>query len=57
LPIPVLDGGHLFFYFIEAIRKKPLSQKTQQIAFRVGFSLVVSLMFVTTLNDIVQIFL
>ena len=56
LPVPVLDGGHLFFYLIEAIRRKPLSQKTQQIAFRFGFSLVISLMIFTTFNDVWQLF-
>ncbi len=57
LPIPVLDGGHLFFYIFEAIRRKPLSQKTQQVGFRIGLSLVLSLMIFTTLNDVMRIFL
>ncbi len=52
LPIPVLDGGHLFFYFFEAIFRKPLSQKVQKVAFQIGFSLVLSLMLFTTFNDI-----
>lgn len=56
LPVPVLDGGHLCFYLIEAIRGKPLSQKTQEIAFRVGFSFVLTLMLFTTFNDVRQIF-
>lgn len=55
LPIPALDGGHLFYYIIEAIRGKPLSQKTQQIGFRFGFSLLISLMIFTTLNDVWQL--
>lgn len=55
LPIPVLDGGHLFFYAIEAIRGKALSQKTQQIGFRFGLSLVLALLLFTTFNDIKQI--
>ncbi len=55
LPIPVLDGGHLFFYAIEAIRGKALSQKTQQIGFRFGLSLVLALMVFTTFNDVRQI--
>lgn len=55
LPVPVLDGGHLFFYVIEIIKKKPLSQKAQQIGFRVGLSLVLALMIFTTLNDIRQL--
>ncbi len=57
LPIPVLDGGHLFFYIIEAIRGKPLSNKTQELCFRVGFSLILTLMLFTTFNDIKHLFL
>lgn len=56
LPIPVLDGGHLFFYLIEAIRGRALSPKTQEISFRFGLSLVLALMIFTTFNDIWQIF-
>lgn len=56
LPIPVLDGGHLFFYLIEALRGKALSIKTQQVAFNFGLSLVLTLMIFTTVNDLVQIF-
>jgi regulator of sigma E protease len=55
LPIPVLDGGHLFFYAIEAIRGKAISHKTQQIGFRFGLSLVLALMVFTTFNDVRQI--
>lgn len=56
LPVPVLDGGHLFFYIIEAIRGKALPQQTQQIAFQLGAALVFTLMIFTTLNDIRQLF-
>ncbi len=52
LPIPVLDGGHLFYYFIEILRGKPMSQKIQKIGFQIGFALVGTLMLFTTLNDI-----
>jgi regulator of sigma E protease len=55
LAIPVLDGGHLFFYLIEAIRGKPLSQKIQQISFKFGLSLVLTLMLFTIFNDVRQI--
>lgn len=55
LPIPVLDGGHLFFYVIEAIRGKALPQRVQQISFQVGLSLVLGLMLFTTFNDVRQI--
>jgi len=56
LPVPVLDGGHLFFYAIEAVLGKPLSKKTQEICFRVGFSLIITLMLFTTLNDVRSLF-
>ncbi len=50
-PIPILDGGHLAFYAIEAVRGKPLSAKTQDIAAHVGFALLILLMiFVTRLD-------
>lgn len=55
LPVPVLDGGHLFYYIIEAVRRKPLSQKIQQFGYRLGFSLVITLMIFTTFNDIRQL--
>lgn len=56
LPIPVLDGGHLFFYVIEALKGRPLPQKVQQVGFRVGLSLVLALMVFTTVNDIRNLF-
>ena len=55
LPIPVLDGGHLFYYIIEALRGKPLSHKTQQIGFRFGLSIVLALMIFTTINDVLNL--
>ena len=57
LPVPVLDGGHFFYYVIEAIRGKALSQKTQQFGYRIGLSLVLSLMVFATVNDVVQLFI
>lgn len=55
LPIPVLDGGHLFFYSIEAIFRKPLSLKVQKVGFQIGMSLIITLMMFTTFNDIRQL--
>ncbi len=52
-PIPLLDGGHLVFYAIEAIRGRPLGQKAQEIGFRIGLGLVVALMLFVTWNDLV----
>jgi regulator of sigma E protease len=51
-PIPLLDGGHLMFYLMEAIRRKPLSERTQEIGFRIGLSLVLMLMIYATFNDL-----
>ncbi len=51
-PIPLLDGGHLLFYAIEGLRRKPLSEKTQEIGFRIGLALVLMLMVFATWNDI-----
>ena len=52
LPIPMLDGGHLMFYAIEAVRRKPASAKVQEWAFRSGFALVMVFMLVVTFNDL-----
>jgi regulator of sigma E protease len=54
-PIPVLDGGHLLFYFAEALRGKPLGQRAQEYGFRVGLALVLSLMVLVTWNDLVHL--
>ena len=54
-PVPVLDGGHLFFYLLEFIRGKPLEAKSQGIASYVGLVLVISLMIFVTWNDLVQL--
>lgn len=51
-PIPVLDGGHLLFYGIEAVRGKPLNERAQEIGLTIGFALIVCLMLFATYNDI-----
>ena len=51
-PIPMLDGGHLMFYFFEKMLGRPLSQKTQEFFFRIGIFLLFSLMFFVTFNDL-----
>lgn len=56
-PIPMLDGGHLVFYAIEAIRGKPLGERAQEMGFRIGLSLILMLMIFATWNDISKIFL
>ena len=50
-PIPLLDGGHLMFYLIEAIRRRPLSEQTQEVAFRMGLAVVLALMAFAFWND------
>lgn len=54
-PVPMLDGGHLLFFAVEAIRGKPLSEKAQDIGFRIGFVAVVMLMIFATWNDIIHL--
>ncbi|WP_199085611.1 RIP metalloprotease RseP [Bosea sp. ASV33] len=55
LPVPMLDGGHLLFYFYEALRGRPLSPRAQEIGFRLGLALVLMLMLFVTWNDIVHV--
>ena len=54
-PIPMLDGGHLLFYGIEAMRGKPLSESTQEIGFRIGLAFVLMLMLFATWNDLISL--
>jgi len=54
-PIPMLDGGHLVFYAIEALRGRPLSARVQDLGFRIGFALVIMLFIFVTINDIANI--
>ena len=51
-PIPLLDGGHLLFYAIEALRGRPLSERAQEVGLRIGFAIVVMLMIFAAYNDI-----
>ena len=52
LPIPLLDGGHLFFYLMEGLRRRPLPDRTQEWAFRSGLALLVGFMLFATVNDL-----
>jgi regulator of sigma E protease len=54
-PIPVLDGGHLLFYGVEAILGRPLSERTQEIGFGIGLALLLMLMVFVTWNDVSQL--
>ena len=53
-PIPMLDGGHLLYYAIEAVRGRPLGQNAQEFGFKLGFALVLTLMVFATWNDVVR---
>lgn len=55
LPIPVLDGGHIFFLAIEAVRRKPVPERWQAISTRIGLGLLIGLMLLATVNDISRI--
>lgn len=50
-PIPLLDGGHLMFYAIEAVRGRPLSERAQEVGFRIGLAIVLLLLVYTTYQD------
>jgi regulator of sigma E protease len=54
-PIPLLDGGHLLFYVIEGVRGRPLSERAQEVGFRIGLAIVLMLMIFATFNDIVHL--
>jgi regulator of sigma E protease len=54
-PVPLLDGGHLLFYAIEAIRGRALSERAQEMGFRIGLGLVLMLMVFATYNDILHL--
>lgn len=56
LPIPVLDGGLLVFLAIEAVRKKPLSQKVMEVSQSIGAALLISLIAVVSYNDVMRLF-
>lgn len=55
LPLPVLDGGHLLYHFIELIRGKPVSEQAQAIGFRIGAALLLTLMSIAIINDILRL--
>ncbi len=53
-PIPLLDGGHLLYYAVEAVRGKAMNEKVQQFGFKIGLMLVTSLMIFATYNDVLR---
>ena len=54
LPVPVLDGGRLVFYAIEALRGRPVSRGVQEYGFRAGFALIAGIFLFATINDLTQ---
>lgn len=56
LPIPVLDGGHLLYYLIEAVQGRPLSEEAQMMGQRLGVAILIGIMVLAFYNDLVQIF-
>jgi regulator of sigma E protease len=54
LPIPVLDGGHIFFFLIEMIKGKPLSERSRERAQQVGLFMLLGLMVFAFYNDIMR---
>ena len=52
MPIPALDGGHLLYYGYEAIAGRPLSEEKQEVGFRIGFALILTILVLLTINDI-----
>ncbi|NHB57388.1 RIP metalloprotease RseP [Acinetobacter sp. 194] len=55
LPIPMLDGGHLVYYFIELIRGKPVSEQIQLVGLKIGMVLLGSMMFLAIFNDFMRL--
>lgn len=56
LPIPILDGGHLFFHLVEMLRGKPISEKTQTLSLRIGVTFIVGVMMLAVYNDLSRLF-
>jgi regulator of sigma E protease len=54
-PVPLLDGGHLLFYTLELVRGRPLSERAQELGFKIGLALVLMLMIFATYNDILHL--
>lgn len=56
LPIPILDGGHLFFYFFEFVFRRPLSNRAREVLQQVGLGIIVLLMVLAFYNDLARLF-
>jgi regulator of sigma E protease len=51
IPLPVLDGGHLLYYFFEVVTGKAVPERVQEIGFRIGGAILITLMLIAILND------
>jgi regulator of sigma E protease len=54
-PIPMLDGGHIVLHLVEVITGKPVNEKAQEFAFKVGFSIVIAVMVLAMWNDLMHL--
>jgi len=57
LPIPMLDGGHLLFYAIEAVTRKPVSDRIQNVGLRIGIAMIIVMMSIAMVNDVMRFIL
>jgi regulator of sigma E protease len=57
LPIPVLDGGHLMYYIIEAVKGSPVSERFMVVGQQIGVAMLIGLMVLAFYNDLTRIFL
>lgn len=55
LPIPMLDGGHLVYYIIEALRGRPVSEQVQLFGLKIGMALLGTMMLLALFNDIMRL--
>jgi regulator of sigma E protease len=56
LPLPILDGGHIFLLGLEKLRKKALSVKAEQVINNIGFTLMITIALLVTYNDILRLY-
>ena len=55
VPLPMLDGGHLLFFMIEAVIRRPVQEKVQEMGYRIGGAIIFSLMAVAIFNDFTRL--
>jgi regulator of sigma E protease len=57
MPIPILDGGHLMFFTLEAVRRRPLSQRAREITSAIGLIIILALLLIALRNDVIRFWL